>query len=729
MLNLQDFPADLPRILLQLVDELESGIIILDNDEKLIYWNGWVEKACKNSLQEVLGKSLQEIFPELKGGRILSTVDNCLSANMTKRISNKLIGIPFPFTFFDIKTRQEHRIEQRLLITPLGMDDSSRYCLIHISDVTRALAREKYLKKQSTDLELALEKIYQKERHIRTIFENTKDAIITFDSQGQIEDLNPHFEKIFDYPKNALLGCHIGELIQEINIVDEIESQVTQTYSGEDCTLELTAVGFTGNTFPVEFTLGKMELGGEEKFVAIVRDVTSRKETEKQLTQLARRDNLTGLWNRSVFHEKIEEALGKAKRGNHIFALLFIDLDRIKTINDSLGHHIGDELLVHVAHKLVNLLRKTDIIARFGGDEFTLIIDQLPSRETIAFIVKKIISGLAVETLIQGYTIAITTCIGVAVYPDDGQDSTTLVKNADTALYAAKDLGPNSFSFFAEEMNIRAQKRLELEADLRNAEERDEMVLYFQPQVGVSDGRIVGGEALIRWNHPVKGMISPLDFIPLAEETALILPIGEWIIRDVTRKLLVLNEKISKKMKIGINVSSKQFKSQDLPRIIRETLEQSRIAPSQLVVEITESHLVEDARHCVSIMNQLKELGIRIALDDFGTGYSSLSYLRTMPIDILKIDRSFINDIEDNDSARHILKAIIRLAHNLKMEVVAEGVETGGQLKILKSMGCDQIQGYYLAKPLQFSSFVNFVEQHPLIPFHLDSEVSEDAES
>lgn len=429
-------------------------------------------------------------------------------------------------------------------------------------------------------------------------------------------------------------------------------------------------------------------------------DVTEKKKVEDQIRHMAHHDALTELPNRILLQDRIGQAIAQAQRSRKVAALLFIDLDRFKNINDSLGHQVGDGLLRAVAGRLVACVRGTDTVARMGGDEFVVVLTELRRAEDAGQVAKKILALLPQPIDIGGHELRVTPSIGICLYPHDGEDVETLMRNADAAMYHAKETGRNNFQFFTHQMNIAANQRLLLEKDLRLALEREEFTIYYQPQLDLRTGGIVAFEALIRWHHPKRGMVAPSEFIPVAEETGLIAPIGEWVLRRACMQTRTWQTLGYPQLQVSVNCSAQQFRQEGLVDVVARTLQQTGLAASSLELEITESVIVEHAEHVIARLKALDKLGIKLSIDDFGTGYSSLGYLKRFPIHELKIDQSFVRDIGTDPDDAAIVSAVIAMARGLELQVVAEGVETAEQLAFLKNLGCDRAQGYLFSKPL-----------------------------
>lgn len=433
---------------------------------------------------------------------------------------------------------------------------------------------------------------------------------------------------------------------------------------------------------------------------AAQQELSERKRMEEILRFLAYHDSLTDLPNRTLFNDRLSMALKQAHRDRRKLAVMFLDLDYFKIVNDTLGHDMGDRLLKGIASKLSNLLRRGDTIARIGGDEFTILLNGITYSEDAALVAHKIIETLNEPWVVGMHEFHITTSIGIAIYPEDGEDAEALVKNADAAMYQAKEMGRNNFQFYTPIMNARVVRRLELENHLRKALERDEFIIHYQPQVELSTGQIVGTEALIRWQHPQLGLISPSEFIPVAEDTGLIMAIGKWVVRTACSQTKAWQDAGHLPMRVNVNLSARQFQQPNLVREIADILGETGLDPQWLELEITESLAMKDVEFTGRMLFELRKMGMTVAIDDFGTGYSSLSYLKRLPIDIIKIDRSFIRDITTDPDDASIVSTIIMLARNLKMKVIAEGVETIEQLDFLRQQNCDQIQGFLFSKPL-----------------------------
>ncbi|MFZ2490652.1 MAG: EAL domain-containing protein [Thermoanaerobaculia bacterium] len=431
-----------------------------------------------------------------------------------------------------------------------------------------------------------------------------------------------------------------------------------------------------------------------------------------QIEHLAYHDALTGLPNRPLFSDRLIMALAQASRTQNKLAILFLDLDRFKEINDSLGHSLGDSLLKAVAERIHCCLREGDTVARFGGDEFTLLIPRLEHVEDAAKIAQKIIDTLKIPFIIHEHELFITTSIGITIFPTDGNDPEMLVRNADTAMYRAKEQGRDNYQLYAPAMNAQALERLSLENTLRKAVSQNEFVLHYQPVIELKNRRVVGVEALVRWNHPELGLLLPVHFISVAEISGVILPLGEWVLRAACEQIRSWHRNA---ITISVNLSARQFLQPDLIQQVRRAVEITRIDPSRLQLEVTESNAMQHAANSIHILRELKALGIRIAMDDFGTGYSSLSYLKRFPIDTLKLDASFVEDIATDPTDAAIAQAVITMAHSLGIDVVAEGVERQDQLAVLESQGCDLIQGYLFSEPVDATRIDAFIEDNPQI--------------
>ena len=433
--------------------------------------------------------------------------------------------------------------------------------------------------------------------------------------------------------------------------------------------------------------------------------VTSLRHANHQLHHLALHDGLTRLPNRSLLEDRIDHAIIAGERSGKRFAVMFLDLDRFKTINDSLGHHYGDKLLQGVAARLTGALRAEDTVARLGGDEFVVLLDDVPGPTAVAYVAQKLLDTLAVPIDIEGQEQSVSVSIGISLFPDDGVTLRELMSNADSAMYHAKKVGRGNHQFFAPEMNAAAGARLQLERDLRRALDNKEFELHYQPKVNVASGQVVAMEALVRWHSPERGLVPPVEFIPVAEEIGLIIPLGAWVLRAACQQNRAWQLAGLPSMRMAVNLSAYQFRQKDLPEFVAGVLLETGMDATCLELEVTESVVMHNPAEAASMLDRLHKQGIHISVDDFGTGYSSLSYLKQFRLDTLKIDRSFVRDISSDPDDAAIVRSVIALAHSLRLEVIAEGVETAEQLEYLRELGCDQYQGYLRSKPVPAAQF------------------------
>jgi diguanylate cyclase (GGDEF)-like protein/PAS domain S-box-containing protein len=439
----------------------------------------------------------------------------------------------------------------------------------------------------------------------------------------------------------------------------------------------------------------------------------ARKAAEQNLRFVASHDPLTGLFNRSMFNERLQQALAQATRFERSLALLFIDLDGFKVVNDTVGHNGGDLLLAELATRLRGTLREGDVIGRMGGDEFVVLIEEFTEAVQVAEVAKKMLETVGRPFLLHGREFEVTASLGISIFPEDGQDAQTLLKNADIAMYLVKQQGKNSFRFYAPQMNVHLLERLSLESSLRRAIERNELLLLYQPKVGVRDGQVSGVEALVRWQHPTQGMISPAEFVPMAEDAGLIQAIGEWVIHTACRQALAWREQGLPLLRVAVNLSPRQFSQDSLIQVVREALHQTGIDPGRLELEITEDMVLRNPERAARLLGQLKDLGVRVVLDDFGTGYSSLNHLKRLPIDCVKVDRSLILDLPRGTDAATLTRAVVAMAHSLGLSVTAEGVETREQWEFLHQLGCEEMQGNYFSAPVPADLAASIMRQPP----------------
>ncbi|MBF0109149.1 MAG: EAL domain-containing protein [Magnetococcales bacterium] len=568
---------------------------------------------------------------------------------------------------------------------------------------------------------------------LKVLLENSREGVALIDWRGNIRRINRAFSRMVQQPHETLEGKNVLRLFphgEDRALVEEIVETLWQD-------------GYwSGSMRP---WLNNQEKKSQELFLKISAILPANGRVRFFLCQLSEtqavgqpsaaiidtgRDPLTNLASRSLFVDRLEQAISGAKRHNRSLGVLILDLDRFKLVNDSLGPVLGDEMLKIVALRLTHCLRTSDSVARIGADEFGMLLTDIDEGtgavRNSGFVARKIYDALAKPALLGTQEVELSAAIGITLFPQDAQQADILMKNAETALDHARRRGRNNYQFFSSEMAETARKRFALESQLRHAMDHDELRLFYQPQVDLQTGRVMGAEALIRWFHPERGMISPADFIPIAEETGLIVPIGEWVIRTACRQIADWKAMGLPSIRVGVNLSALQFQRQNLIGIIQDALRETGIDPSTLDLEITESAIMDDVAKAVKTLARISELGVHLSIDDFGTGYSSLSQLRHFPFKTLKIDRSFVRFITENAGDKAIVNAIIAMAHSLDQNVIVEGLETEGQLAILRALNCNQMQGFLFSAPVPPDELTQMLRDGKCLPATMASPVAED---
>jgi diguanylate cyclase (GGDEF)-like protein/PAS domain S-box-containing protein len=655
--------------------------------------NGWIRLDL--SLKESENKILKSFFNLFYLAIFLTTIAMISTLAISRGIREVLQNLVIKF-----KRLSEGNFSEKLEVRSndeLGHVAQSYNILV---DQMSSMVHQLEEKHQRTEAELK-----DSEELFRALYADANHPVYVFEESLKFVDANPYACEFYGYSLNEFKTMNLYDLA----IPDEKgtqESLFMKLVKEEGYFIkELRQQKRTGEVITVTADIVGIQKAGRRFYVSKITDITERKLAEIRLSHLANYDVLTNLPNRLLFMDRLNQALSQAKRSQKLVGVLFLDIDRFKTINDTLGHPVGDKLLQAISKVLV-AGRETDTVTRLGGDEFTIVLTNISHARDAALVAEKLLSILSVNPFqIAGHEVFITASIGLTLYPFDGEDIETLLKNADIAMYRAKERGRNTYQFYTRDMNNTALERLELETGLRRAIEKEELELHYQPIVDTSSGKIIAAEALIRWNHPTLGRIPPDKFIGLAEETGLIIPIGEWVLETACRQNQEWQQSGLAPIRISVNISVRQFQDPRFVETVKEIIKRSKLDPVFLELEITESSLMHNLEKTRETLHLLSQNGIRFSIDDFGTGYSSLSYLKRFSIDTLKIDRSFIKDIIQDSDDRAITTAVIAMAHSLKLQVVAEGVETREQLECLRGLQCDFLQGYLFCRPVPALEF------------------------
>ncbi|MBF0414956.1 MAG: EAL domain-containing protein [Magnetococcales bacterium] len=576
-----------------------------------------------------------------------------------------------------------------------------------VHDITDTRAAEDRLKTATSVFDEAMNEVHEHMRIATKVLENAVEGVIVTDDKGVIRNVNPAFTRITGHEPIEVIGNPMKSLRgseEDIEFHDQLWESLMKEgiWRGEVWNRKK-----SGEAYPQWETIIviRNRAGEITNFISIFHDLTEIRASQKELHFKTYHDTLTGLPNRDLFMDRLNQAVLNAQRNDGKVLIIFLGLDHFKKINNSLGHQLGDRLLKEVSSRLKTFIREGDTLSRLAGDSFGFIMREIRNNQDAVLVARKINSALVEPFIIEEHKLFLTASTGITLFPDDGEDAVTLIKNADMALNRAKITGRDTCTFYQATMGEQANRRLKLERNMRLALEREEFVLYYQPKVSLVTGQVVGMEALVRWLPPDGGMVSPGEFIPVAEETGLILPLGEWILKTACMQNRVWRDAGFDRLRMAVNLSVRQFRQRDLFDRVRMILQQTGLTPQLLELEITESMVMDNVESVIVTMTRLRSLGLFIAVDDFGTGYSSLSYLKRFPIHTLKIDQSFVRDLTFDSDDASIINAIIAMAKSLKLTVVAEGVETAEQLNFLRMEGCDEMQGYYFSKPLSAEEF------------------------
>ena len=570
----------------------------------------------------------------------------------------------------------------------LLFDFYSVYQCLQLQRIRRQLAEQQALR--------------QAEEKYRAIFEEAVVGIFQITPEGRPLSVNRALAEMHGYDSPEQLLAEVSNVVQQLfvdpNRMDELRQMLEEKGAVRGAEIEVYRRDSTKKW--VLMSLRAVIHGNTVLNEGIVEDISDRKAAEEQVQLLAYYDALTGLPNRTLLRDRLSQALASARRRKDKVALLFLDLDRFKDINDSMGHSAGDLLLKEVAARLKRWAREQDTVARLGGDEFLIVLTDVKDIPGAAVAAERLMDAMTAEFVVQGHPLMVSCSLGISIFPEHGAESETLIKNADAAMYSAKDYGRNNFQFFTQDMNAEVVERLTLESSLRLALEKRELFLVYQPQMEIASGRITGLEALLRWQHPELGLVPPDKFIRIAENSGLIVPIGEWVLRTACSQARKWQDEGLPTVSVAVNVSAVQFRQEGFRKLIDRVLRETGLAPEYLELELTESLLLSNADVTLSVLRGLKAMGLKLAIDDFGTGYSSFSYLKHFPVSKLKIDRSFVREVAVNPDDAAITTAIISMAKSLNLKVIAEGVEDEAQMSFLRAHQCDEIQGYYFSKPL-----------------------------
>jgi diguanylate cyclase (GGDEF)-like protein/PAS domain S-box-containing protein len=676
----QEFVVDDP--LHQLFDAVDAiAVQGYDANRRVIYWNQGSELLYGYTNQEAVGQKIEDlILPESMKKPVIAGIKNWI---------NNGVEIPAGELILRRKNGKNIYVYSSHVLFTNQYNHKQMYCIdINLSD----------LKHVEAEAEL-------KEHMLAATFEVIPDLFFLMKVDGTIIDYHAS-DKVNLYMSPAdFIGKSMTEMLPN-KIADKFKGNITKVITqGGVISFEYDLV------FPhgvIYFEARITYLADNKQIIAIVRDITEQHQASELIKKHALYDTLTGLPNRFLALDRLSQMLTEAERTNEKTAVLFLDLDDFKKVNDSLGHEVGDKLLVESSIRLSKIVRKEDTIGRLGGDEFILLLRGLTDNQNALSIVENLLESFRNPFNIDDRELILTLSIGIAMFPDNGKDSSELLRNADTAMYKAKSLGRNTYSFFTKEMNANMLRRLEVEEQMRGALQRGEFEVYYQPQIDAFNKKIIGAEALLRWVNPVLGNVTPTEFIPIAEHTGLIVSIGQFVLKQALSFLSTWQQNKQISLRVAVNLSPRQFRDSELLNFVENSLTEANIPADKLELEITEGVLMIGQTYIDNALIKLNKLGVKLSMDDFGTGYSSLSYLRQYDFDILKIDQSFITGITNNKIDCDLVKATIAMAHSLGLKVVAEGVETKEQSELLTQLECDYLQGYYFSKPITSKELLNF---------------------
>jgi diguanylate cyclase (GGDEF)-like protein/PAS domain S-box-containing protein len=678
-----------------LVDGVQGhAIFMLDPLGQIVSWNAGAGRIKGYTAEQILGRDFSCFFPpeDIEQGRPREILRMTAASGRHEEQG--------------VRVRKDgSRFLAEVALTALR-DPSGN--LRGFSEISRDLSESK-----------------ESEAKYRGLLEAAPDAMVVVNQGGEIVLLNVQAEKQFGYRRDELLGQKVKSIIPEgfaeRLVADALRSPSDALAQQIGTGIELSGRRKDGNEFPIEIMLSPVQTIDGILVTAAIRDVSVARAMSLQMVYAAQHDSLTDLPNRMLLNDRLSQAIALASRYKRNVAVLFLDLDGFKHINDSLGHSIGDQLLQSIAKRLAGYIRSSDTVSRQGGDEFVVLLSEVEQADDVATTARRMLQAVAETHSVGQHELHVTASIGVSVFPDDGLDSETLVKNADTAMYQAKEHGRQSYQFFKPDMNVRAVERQSIEESLGRALERREFSLHYQPKVNLRTGVITGAEALLRWTDPTRGPISPARFIPVAEDSGLILPIGNWVLREACQQARAWLDAGLPMGTVAANVSAMEFRKEGFLEGVFAILTETGLEPSALELEITEGVLMKRVGSTESILRTLRARGVQLAVDDFGTGYSSLSYLRKFPVDALKIDQSFVRQISTVPDETAIVAAVIGIGRSLKLRVVAEGVETAEQLTFLRAHHCDEAQGYYFSRPVPPEQFARLLEigfPEAVLPLH-----------
>jgi diguanylate cyclase (GGDEF)-like protein/PAS domain S-box-containing protein len=669
-------PARTDALSEELIASSGDGFVAFDRDLRHTAWNPRMEELTGIPPAQALGRGLLEVFPPPRHAEIAALLDRALAGETV--------------TADDFAWSSAETVVERWLSAVFAPHRDSTGTIRGIVAVVRDVTARRTVTEASSPVA----------SEFRRLVEQSVAGMYVL-QDGRYRYANPRLAATLGYTQAEILAFDSIAAVVALDDHALVLSRVRQTLEGNEDGVPYTfhAIHKSGRPVEVEVLEAAVEIDGRPAIVGTMTDVTERRRIEAQIVAQAYNDPLTKLPNRARLMDRLDMDLAQAKRHGRQLAVVYVDIDFFKYVNDSWGHSLGDNLLQSLALRLKRSVREADTVARMGGDEFVILVPELRQSEDLPSIAQKLLALVARPFSLEGRTIQVAASIGIACFPEDGTEPEELLRNADAAMYRAKELGRNNFQLCTRELTQRAADHLDLQKGLRLALEQEEFVLHFQPITSIVSGRTVGLEALVRWQHPQKGMVGPTIFIPVAEQTGLILPLGDWVLRSACTELRRWHKVWLDGLRVAVNFSARQFRERNLAHMVERALVESGLEPRNLEIEITESIAMEGAEIVVANLNVLRNMGVGIAIDDFGTGYSSMSYLKRYPVTSLKIDRSFVTDLPVNPADAGIVRAIIEMARGSSLNVIAEGVETKEQFQLLQQYGCNEMQGYWISRP------------------------------